>query len=77
MAIEKPKLNPILSNPLIPLQSFFIGKSMKISIYPGMKRRNGSPIIMRKISSTFSKVTGSISIVHTINRIMSIGYLLN
>jgi hypothetical protein len=50
---------------------------MKMSIYPGMKRRKGSPIIMRNISSTFSKVTGSISILHRINRIMSIGYVLN
>ena len=76
-AIEKPKLNPILSNVLIPLQSVFIGKSMKMNIYPGIKRRKGNPIIIRNISSMLSRVTGSISIPQRINRIISIGNFLN
>jgi hypothetical protein len=77
IAIEKPKLNPILSNPFILLLSFFIGKRMKMSIYPGIKRMKGSPIIMRNISSMFRKTIGSKIILQRINRIMSIGYFLN
>jgi hypothetical protein len=76
-AIEKPKLNPILSNLFIPLNSCFIGKSMKISRYPGMKSRKGNPIIMRNISFMSSKTIGSNMILHRRNRIMSIGYFLN
>ena len=50
IAIEKPKLNPIRSVFIILVGSVLVGKRMKTSRYPGMKRRKGSPKIIRNIS---------------------------
>ena len=44
IAIERPKLSAILSITSI---VFFVGNSADMSMYPGMKRINGSPMMMR------------------------------
>jgi hypothetical protein len=77
MAIEEPKLSAILSIPSIPLFSFFVGKSAKIRVYPGMKKRKGNPNIIRIVLSIGITKRVSKIVVHTIHRIISIGYLVN
>jgi hypothetical protein len=74
MTIEKQKLRAILSMLSIP---FIVGKSAKMRIYPGTKKRKGNPSIDRIILSIGSTKRGSKRIAHTIHKIISIGYLLN
>jgi hypothetical protein len=77
IAIEKPKLSAILSILSIPLFSFFVGKSAKISVYPGMKRRKGNPNIDRMILFIESNTIGGNIIAQAIHRMISIGYFVN
>lgn len=74
IAIESPRLSAILSMVSI---VFFVGNSAKMSMYPGIKRMNGSPKIMRIVFSISIKTTGSKIMLHIMQMMISAGYLVD
>ena len=77
MARERAKLNAIRSIPSIPFMVFFVGNNAERRTYPGMKRRKGNPTSILSMPFIEFNAIGSKTIPQSMQRIMSIGYVIN
>ena len=77
MARERAKLNAILSIPSIPLVFFFVGNNADRRTYPRIKRMKGNPNSILSMLFIESNAIGSKRMPQSMQRIISIGYVLN
>jgi len=75
IAIERPKLNAILSTSSMPVSVFFEGKRAKIARYPGIKRIMGKAIMIRRALFMSRSMSINPMILQRKQKIIVFGYL--